>query len=75
MAKCFSRFIIWNENKTLEKVLKKINWQGSYKKFTEMRYQLPYGGVTISKKYLSSATEKDCDAGKKISGIKRHIGL
>ena len=28
-------FTIWNENEVLDKVLKKINWRGSYKQWTE----------------------------------------
>lgn len=35
-------FSTWNKTKTLEKVLKKINWRGPTKQFTEMGYQFPH---------------------------------
>ncbi len=41
-------FTIWNKTKTLDKVLKKINWRGPTKQFTEMGYKFPYSGFTIS---------------------------
>jgi len=35
-------FSIWNKTKSLDKVLKKINWKGPTKQFTDMGYQFPH---------------------------------
>ena len=78
-----SYFMKWSEERrmgkkkqpsVLEQNLKKIRWRGSYVQWTERENK--YGHVLAqSVKNTDTAREKGYDAGKKVSGIKRHIAV
>ena len=53
---------------------KKIGWRGPTKQWTERADQLLYRGLQ-SVKNTDTAGHKGYDAGKKVSGIKRHIAV
>ena len=77
---CYKYFRQWSErpgpdeDSILEQVLKKIGWRGPAKQWTERADQLLYRGLQ-SVKNTDSAGNKGYDAGKKVSGIKRHIAV
>ena len=75
---CYKYFRQWSErpgpgqDSILEQVLKKIGWRGPTKQWTERADQLLY---LQSVKNTDTAGHKGYDAGKKVSGIKRHIAV
>ena len=77
---CYQYFRQWSErpgpgqDSILEQVLKKIGWRGPTKQWTERADQLLYRGLQ-SVKNTDTAGHKGYDAGKKVSGIKRHIAV
>ena len=77
---CYKYFRQWSErpgpgqDSILEQVLKKIGWRGPTKQWTERADQLLHRGLQ-SVKNTDSADSKGYDAGKKVSGIKRHIAV
>ena len=77
---CYQYFRQWSErpgpgqDSILEQVLKKIGWRGPTKQWTERADQLLYRGLP-ERKNTDTAGHKGYDAGKKVSGIKRHIAV
>ena len=85
---CYKYFRQWSErpgpdeDSILEQVLKKIGWRGPAKQWTERVDQLLYRVPpekrlpdSQSVKNTDSTGNKGYDAGKKVSGIKRHIAV
>ena len=77
---CYQYFRQWSEqpdpeqDSILEQVLKKIGWRGPTKQWEERADQLLYRD-SQSVKNTDTAEQKGYDAGKKVSGIKRHIAV
>ena len=77
---CYQYFRQWSErpgpgqDSILEQVLKKIGWRGPTKQWTERADQLCIVD-SQSVKNTDTADSKGYDAGKKVSGIKRHIAV
>ena len=75
---CYKYFQQWSErpdpeqDSILEQVLKKIGWCGPTRQWSERADQFLRG---LSVKNTDSAEAKGYDAGKKVSGIKRHIAV
>ena len=78
---CYQYFRQWSErpgpgqNSILEQVLKKIGWRGPTKQWTERADQLLHRGLPERQEHGQWADSKGYDAGKKVSGIKRHIAV
>ena len=77
---CYKYFRQWSErpgpgqDSILEQVLKKIGWRGPTKQWT--KEQTSFCIVdSQSVKNTDTAGHKGYDAGKKVSGIKRHIAV
>ena len=76
---CYKYFRQWSErpgpgqDSILEQVLKKIGWRGPTKQWTERATSFCIVD-SQSVKNTDTAGHKGYDAGKKVSGIKRHIG-
>ena len=62
------------QDSILEQVLKKIGWRGPTKQWSEKADQLLYRGLPERQEH-GHADSKGYDAGKKVSGIKRHIAV
>ena len=76
---CYQYFRQWSErgpgqDSILEQVLKKIGWRGPTKQWTERAASFCIVD-SQSVKNTDSADSKGYDAGKKVSGIKRHIAV
>ena len=76
---CYQYFRQWSErpgpgqDSILEQVLKKIGWRGPTKQWEERADQLHRG--LPERQNTDTAEHKGYDAGKKVSGIKRHIAV
>ena len=77
---CYQYFRQWSEQpgpakeSILEQVLKKIGWRGPTKQWTERADQLLHRGLPERQEH-GHRGHKGYDAGKKVSGIKRHIAV
>ena len=77
---CYQYFRQWSErpgpgqDSILERVLKKIGWRGPTKQWSEKADQLLYRGLP-ERQEQDTADSKGYDAGKKVSGIKRHLAV
>ena len=77
---CYQYFRQWSErpgpgqDSILEQVLKKIGWRGPTKQWTEKQTSFCIVD-SQSVKNTDTAGHKGYDAGKKVSGIKRHIAV
>ena len=76
-----SYFAIWSEPdkdgvSLLERALKKSGWRGPYETGAQRLHVISYLIVDAqSVKNTDTANQKGYDAGKKVSGIKRHIAV
>ena len=76
---CYKYFRQWSErpgpgqDSILEQVLKKIGWRGPTKQWSERADQCIVDSQSV--KNTDTAGHKGYDAGKKVSGIKRHIAV
>ena len=77
---CYQYFRQWSErpgpgqDSILEQVLKTIGWRGPTKQWTEKQTSFCIVD-SQSVKNTDTAEQKGYDAGKKVSGIKRHIAV
>ena len=77
---CYKYFRQWSERpgpqeeSILEQVLKKIGWRGPTKQWTERADQLLHRGLPERQEHRQCGN-KGYDAGKKVSGIKRHVAV